>query len=88
MCNTGEKSTGVQPSEFQPSKTLGSTCQMSTLPSSPPDATIVSECGDRSVSRTGAVWPHARGYVGEFVGYPRCSREGRRRWDDGERASA
>ncbi len=51
----------VKPSTFQPSNAEGSTCQMNTFPSSPPDATIVSECGDQSVSRTGAVWVCASG---------------------------
>ena len=71
MCSTGEKSTGVQPSAFHPSKALASTCHMSTLPSSPPDATVVSECGDQSVSSTGAVWLRARGIMsGSLYGIP------------------
>ena len=77
MRSTGEKSFGTQPSAFQSSKADPSTCQIITLPSSPPDATIESECGDQSVSSTGAVWLRASGMTsGSFAGNPGAPEKG------------
>src|SRR6266404_5713188 len=71
MRSTGERSHGSHPSAFQSSNVDPSICQIITFPSSPADATIVSECGDQSVSRTGAVWLRASGTMsGSFQGIP------------------
>ena len=71
MRNTGSKSWGTQPSWPQPSNEESSTFQINTFPSSPPDATMESLCGDQSVSKTAAVWLRAKGMTsGSLYGMP------------------
>ena len=68
---TGSKSSGTHPSVPQPSKRVGSTFQIMALPSSPPEATMVSLWGDQSVSSTGAEWLRAKGsWSGSLWGKP------------------
>ena len=71
MRKTGSKSWGTQPSWPQPSNAESSTFQIIAFPSSPPDATMESLCGDQSVSKTVAVWLRAKGITsGNLYGMP------------------